>query len=151
MDILISNLLSELIFDFGKWSNWKYANTRCIVVSGVFGCWMLCICMIFQKLWLLGKLLCAWSQLSFKSTVSLTETFLDWSYFSNTYSITSDSCSGKSGNLPNLINPAQANQANHSSLINPAEANMASLSAWSILIRQIRRSCKKRQFVRSKI
>ena len=25
MDILISNLLSELIYDFGKWSNWKYA------------------------------------------------------------------------------------------------------------------------------
>ena len=28
MYILISNLLSELIFDFGKWSNWKYANRR---------------------------------------------------------------------------------------------------------------------------
>ena len=28
MDILISNLLSALIFDIGKWSNWKYANTR---------------------------------------------------------------------------------------------------------------------------
>ena len=28
MDILISNLFLELIFDFGKWSNWKYANTR---------------------------------------------------------------------------------------------------------------------------
>ena len=27
MDILISNLLSESILDFGKWSNWKYANT----------------------------------------------------------------------------------------------------------------------------
>ena len=33
MDILIANLLSELIFDFGKWSNWKYANTRICVVS----------------------------------------------------------------------------------------------------------------------
>ena len=28
MDILISNLLSKSIFDFGKWSNWKYAYTR---------------------------------------------------------------------------------------------------------------------------
>ena len=28
MDILIWNPLSESIFDFGKWSNWKYANTR---------------------------------------------------------------------------------------------------------------------------
>ena len=28
MDILISNLLSKSIFAFGKWSNWKYANTR---------------------------------------------------------------------------------------------------------------------------
>jgi hypothetical protein len=28
MDILILNLLSKLIFDFGKWSNGKYANTR---------------------------------------------------------------------------------------------------------------------------
>ena len=32
MDILISNLLSELIFDFGKWSNWKY-TTLCVVVQ----------------------------------------------------------------------------------------------------------------------
>ena len=30
MDILISNLLSEA-FNFGKWSNWKYANTRICV------------------------------------------------------------------------------------------------------------------------
>ena len=28
MDILISNLLSESIFDFGKWSNGKYTNTH---------------------------------------------------------------------------------------------------------------------------
>ena len=28
MDILISNLLSETILDFGKWSNGKYANAR---------------------------------------------------------------------------------------------------------------------------
>ena len=35
MDILISNLLSESIFDFGKWSNWKYANT-CICVFSVW-------------------------------------------------------------------------------------------------------------------
>ena len=28
MDILISKLLWESIVDFGKWSNWKYANTR---------------------------------------------------------------------------------------------------------------------------
>ena len=28
MDILISNLLSESIFDFGKWSNRKYENTQ---------------------------------------------------------------------------------------------------------------------------
>ena len=27
MDLLILNLLSKLILDFGKWSNWKYANT----------------------------------------------------------------------------------------------------------------------------
>ena len=27
MDILISNLLLELILDFGKWSNGKYRNT----------------------------------------------------------------------------------------------------------------------------
>ena len=33
MDILISNLLSESIFDVGKWSNWKYANTRICVFS----------------------------------------------------------------------------------------------------------------------
>ena len=25
-DILISNMISESISDFGKWSNWKYAN-----------------------------------------------------------------------------------------------------------------------------
>ena len=28
MDILISNLLSESILDFGKWSNGKYTNTH---------------------------------------------------------------------------------------------------------------------------
>ena len=28
MDILFSNLLSESILDFGKWSNGKYANMR---------------------------------------------------------------------------------------------------------------------------
>ena len=33
MDILISNLLSELIFDFGKWSNCKYANTLIRIFS----------------------------------------------------------------------------------------------------------------------
>ena len=33
MDILISNLLSKLIFDFGKWSNWKYTYTRIRVFS----------------------------------------------------------------------------------------------------------------------
>ena len=33
MDILISNLLSEPIFDFRKWSNWKYANTSIWVFS----------------------------------------------------------------------------------------------------------------------
>ena len=33
MDILISNLLSESIFDFGKWSNWKYANTGICIFS----------------------------------------------------------------------------------------------------------------------
>ena len=33
MDILIWNMLSESIFDFGKWSNWKYANTRICVFS----------------------------------------------------------------------------------------------------------------------
>ena len=33
MDILISNLLSESIFYFGKGSNWKYANTRICVFS----------------------------------------------------------------------------------------------------------------------
>ena len=27
MDILISNLLSESIFDFGKWSNGKYTKS----------------------------------------------------------------------------------------------------------------------------
>ena len=37
MDILISNLLSETIFDFGKWANWKYTNTR----SCVFSVWPL--------------------------------------------------------------------------------------------------------------
>ena len=31
MDILISNLLSESILDFGKWSNGKYANEMKIV------------------------------------------------------------------------------------------------------------------------
>ena len=31
MDILISNLLSELVLDFGKWPNKKYANTRICV------------------------------------------------------------------------------------------------------------------------
>ena len=33
MDILFSNLLLESIFDFRKWSNWKYANTRICVFS----------------------------------------------------------------------------------------------------------------------
>ena len=33
MDILFSNLLLESIFDFGKWSNWKYANTHICVFS----------------------------------------------------------------------------------------------------------------------
>ena len=33
MHILISNLLLESIFDFGKWSNWKYANMRIWVFS----------------------------------------------------------------------------------------------------------------------
>ena len=33
MDIFISNLLSESIFDFGKWSNGKYTNTRICVFS----------------------------------------------------------------------------------------------------------------------
>ena len=33
MDILILNLLSESIFDFGKWSNWKYGNKRICVFS----------------------------------------------------------------------------------------------------------------------
>ena len=33
MDILISNLLLKSIFNFGKWSNWKYANTRIWVFS----------------------------------------------------------------------------------------------------------------------
>ena len=33
MDILIWNLLSKSIFDFGKWSNWKYAYTRIRVFS----------------------------------------------------------------------------------------------------------------------
>ena len=33
MDILILNLLSESILDFGKWSNWKYANTLICVFS----------------------------------------------------------------------------------------------------------------------
>ena len=28
MDILISNVLSESILDFGKWSNGKYTNSR---------------------------------------------------------------------------------------------------------------------------
>ena len=35
MDILIWNLLSESIFDFGKWSHWKYANA-CICVFSVW-------------------------------------------------------------------------------------------------------------------
>ena len=34
MGILFSNLLLESIFDFGKWSNWKYANV-CIWVFSV--------------------------------------------------------------------------------------------------------------------
>ena len=59
------------------------------------------------------------------------------------------SCSGKSGTLPSLINPAQAYQANNSSLINPSQANQASLRAWSILLRQVRRSGKQRKFLRS--
>ena len=33
MDILISNLLSESILDFGKWPNWKYTNTHICVFS----------------------------------------------------------------------------------------------------------------------
>ena len=33
MAILISNLLSKSIFDFGKWSNWKYTYTRIRVFS----------------------------------------------------------------------------------------------------------------------
>ena len=33
MDIFISNLLSKSIFNFGKWSNWKYANTHISVFS----------------------------------------------------------------------------------------------------------------------
>ena len=33
MDILISNLLSESIFHFGKWSNGKYTNTHICVFS----------------------------------------------------------------------------------------------------------------------
>ena len=33
MDILISNLLSESILDFGKWLNRKYTNTRFCVFS----------------------------------------------------------------------------------------------------------------------
>ena len=37
MDILISNLLSKSIFDSGKWSNWKYANT----CNCVFSVWPL--------------------------------------------------------------------------------------------------------------
>ena len=38
MGLLFSNLfcLSELIFDFGKWSNWKYANKRICVFVFVF-------------------------------------------------------------------------------------------------------------------
>ena len=71
------------------------------------------------------------------------------------------SCSCKSGSLlslinqanqaplPSLINPAHANQAPHASLINPAQANQANLSAWSILLRQIRQSGKRRKFMRS--
>ena len=31
MDVLISNLLSKSILDFGKGSNWKYANKRIFV------------------------------------------------------------------------------------------------------------------------
>ena len=37
MDILISNLLSESILDFGKWSNWKHMYTR----KRVFPVWPL--------------------------------------------------------------------------------------------------------------
>ena len=33
MNIFISNLLSESILDFRKWSNWKYAKTRICVFS----------------------------------------------------------------------------------------------------------------------
>ena len=58
-------------------------------------------------------------------------------------------CSGKSGTLPSLINPAQAKPANHSSLINPAQASQAILPAWSILLRQMRQSGKQMKFVRS--
>ena len=59
------------------------------------------------------------------------------------------SCSCKSGSLLSLINPAQANQAPFPSLTNPASANQANLSAWSILLRQIRWSGKRRKFMRS--
>ena len=33
MDILILNLFLGLIFDFGKWSNWKYTSKRIGVFS----------------------------------------------------------------------------------------------------------------------
>ena len=33
MDLLISKLLSKSILDFGKWSNWKYANTYLRIFS----------------------------------------------------------------------------------------------------------------------
>ena len=33
MDILILNLLLKFIFDFGKWSNWKYTYTQIRVFS----------------------------------------------------------------------------------------------------------------------
>ena len=36
MDIPFSNLLWESIFDFGKWSNWKYANTHIFLISYFF-------------------------------------------------------------------------------------------------------------------
>ena len=59
MDILISNLLSETIFDFGKWSNWKYAlagrdspkleqgeHTRSLLVS----CFVSALFLLYSRL-----------------------------------------------------------------------------------------------------
>ena len=33
MNILISQLILKSIFNFGKWSNWKYANMRICIFS----------------------------------------------------------------------------------------------------------------------